>query len=88
MFGTFVALALGQLLIGWAKIETVGPFNAVVALFVAALVMVRTTRAEPPRGTAPADLPFGQLFRAAPVAVVGCLMAGLVSAGWARSSAR
>ena len=50
MFGTFVALALGQLLIGWAKIETVGPFNAIVALFVAALVMVRTTRAEPPRG--------------------------------------
>ena len=82
MFGTFVALALGQLLIGWAKIETAGPFNAIVALFAAALVMVSTTRAEPPRGTASAALPFGQLFRAAPVAVVGCLMAGLVSAAF------
>src|SRR5580693_7815295 len=51
MFGTFVALALGQLLIGWARIET-------------------------------AALPFGQLFGAAPVAVVGCLMAGLVSAAF------
>jgi MFS family permease len=38
MFGTFLALALGQLLISWAKIETAGPFNAIVALFAAALV--------------------------------------------------
>jgi MFS family permease len=82
MFGTFLALALGQLLIGWAKIETAGPFNAIVALFAAALVMVSTTRAEPPRGTTSAALPFGQLFRAAPIAVVGCLMAGLVSAAF------
>ena len=43
MFGTFLALALGQLLIGWARIETAGPFNAIVALFAAALVMVSTT---------------------------------------------
>ena len=77
-----LALALGQLLIGWAKIETAAPFNVIVALFAAALVMVSTTRAEPPRGTASAALPFGQLFRAAPVAVVGCLMAGLVSAAF------
>jgi MFS family permease len=82
MFGTFLALALGQLLIGWAKIETAAPFNVIVALFAAALVMVSTTRAEPPRGTTSAALPFGQLFRAAPVAVVGCLMAGLVSAAF------
>jgi MFS family permease len=82
MFGTFVALALGQLLIGRARIETAGPFNAIAALFAAALVMVSTTRADPPRGTASAALPFGQLFRAAPVALMGCLVAGLVSAGF------
>jgi MFS family permease len=82
MLGTFLALALGQLLIGWAKIETAGPFNAIVALFAAGLVMVSTTRAEPPRGSASVALPFGQLFSAAPVAVVGCLMAGLVSAAF------
>ena len=51
MVGTFLALALGQLLIGPAEIETAAPFNAIVALFAVALVMVSTTRAEPPRLT-------------------------------------
>jgi MFS family permease len=82
MFGTFVALALGQLLIGRAKIEASTPFNAIAALFAAALVMVSTTRAEPPRGTVSATLALGQLIRAAPVAVIGCLVAGLVSAAF------
>ena len=71
MVGTFLALALGQLLIGPAEIETAGPFNAIVALFAVALVMVSTTRAEPPRLTAAATLHHGELARAAPVAVVG-----------------
>ena len=79
MVGTFLALALGQLLIGRAKIETAAPFNAIVALFAVALVMVTTTRAEPPRATSAETLPHGQLARAAPVAVVGCVMAGLIS---------
>jgi MFS family permease len=80
MVGTFLALALGQLLIGRAKIETAAPFNAIVVLFAGALVMVSTTRAEPPRATAAAAvLPYGQLARAAPVAVVGCALTGLVS---------
>ena len=48
MFGTFLALALGQLLIGYARVETSGPFNAIAVLFAVALVMVSTTRAEPP----------------------------------------
>ena len=82
MFGTFVALALGQLLIGWAKIETAGPFSAIAALFAAGLVMVSSTRAEPPRGIASTALPFRQLWHAAPLAVVGCLVAGLVSAAF------
>ncbi|MGC1578841.1 MAG: MFS transporter [Beijerinckiaceae bacterium] len=82
MLGTFIALALGQFLIGRVKIEAATPFNAIAALFAAALVVVSTTRAEPPRGTVPATLHFGQLIRAAPVAVVGCLVAGLVSAAF------
>jgi MFS family permease len=82
MFGTFVALALGQLLIGWTNIETAGPFNAIAALFAVALVTVSTTRAEAPRGGVSAALPFAQLSRAAPVAVVGCFVAGLVSAAF------
>ena len=38
MVGTFIALAVGQLLIGRAKIETTAPFSAIVALFAVALV--------------------------------------------------
>ena len=79
MVGTFLALAVGQLLIGRAKIETTAPFSAIVALFAVALVMVSTTRAEPPRATSTETLPYGQLARAAPVAVVGCALSGLIS---------
>jgi MFS family permease len=82
MFGTFIALALGQLLIGQAKVETAEPFNAIAVLFAVALVIVSTTRAEPPRLTASTSLPFGQLPRAAPVAVAGCMASGLVSASF------
>ena len=66
MFGTFLALALGQLLIGHAKVETAEPFNAIAVLFAVALVIVSTTRAEPPRGTASTSLPFRQLSSASP----------------------
>ena len=82
MVGTFVALAVGQLLIGRAKIETTAPFNAIVALFAVALVMVSTTRAEPPRLPAAANLPYGQLVRAAPVAVGGSALSGLISSSF------
>ena len=82
MVGTFLALAVGQLLIGGAEIETTAPFNAIVALFAVALVMVSTTRAEPPRATATNSLPYGQLARAAPVAVAGCVLSGLISSAF------
>jgi MFS family permease len=79
MVGTFMALAGGQLLIGWAPIETEAPFSAIAALFAVALAMVSTTRAEPPRTIAAASLPFGQLSRAAPVAVAGAALSGLIT---------
>src|SRR5499427_1459830 len=82
MLGTFLALALGQLLIGKAGVETAEPFNGIAVLFAVALVIVSTTRAEPPRATASKSLPFGQLPRAAPVAVAGCMVSGLVSASF------
>jgi MFS family permease len=78
MVGTFVALAVGQLLIVRVEMKGAGPFNAIVALFAVALVMVSTTRAEPPRTTAAAKLPYGELMRAAPVAMVGCVVNGFV----------
>jgi MFS family permease len=79
MVGTFVALALGQFMIGRAEVEAASPFNMIVTLFAVALVMVSTTRAEPPRAAVTAMLPYGQLARAAPVAVFGSVVSGLIS---------
>ncbi|ALM85901.1 MFS transporter [Bordetella sp. N] len=82
MLGTFLALALGQLLIGHADIDTSGPFNGIAALFAVALVLVSTTRADPPRKTMATKLPFTRLPRAAPVAVAGCAVSGFLSASF------
>lgn len=82
MVGTFLALAVGQLLIGWVSMEGAGPFNAIVALFAIALVMVSSTRAEPPRQISTTKLPYSQLARAAPVAVIGCAVNGLISSAF------
>jgi MFS family permease len=79
MVGTFVALGLGQLLIGRTEVETVTPFNIIVALFAVALVLVSTTRAEPPQPVVEKFLPYGQLSRAAPVAVAGASLSGLIT---------
>lgn len=78
MVGTFAALALGQLLIGRVEIETATPFNIIVALFALALVLVSMTRAEPPQTAAAAFLPYGQLTRAAPIAVGGAILSGVI----------
>ncbi len=82
MVGTFLALAVGQLLIARAEIETAAPFSIIVALFALALVMVSTTRAEAPRTAEAARLPYGHLSRAAPLAVAGCAVSGLVSSAF------
>ncbi len=78
MVGTFLALALGQLLIARADIKAAAPFNAIVALFAVALIIVTAARAEPPRVSAAAALRYGVLTRAAPIAVVGSASSGLV----------
>src|SRR4030095_3846494 len=65
MVGTFLALAMGQLLIARADIKAAGSFNGIVALFAVALVMVAGTRAEAPRVSAVPVLPYGVLARSA-----------------------
>ena len=80
MVGVFVALALGQLLIARADVGGVTPFTTIAALFAVALVMVSTTRVEPPRIPPWAALSFRHLAGAAPVAVVGCVVSGLLGA--------
>lgn len=49
MVGTFLALAVGQLLIGEIGVESAAPFNVIVALFALGLVLVSATWAEPPK---------------------------------------
>src|SRR3984885_7144503 len=61
MVGTFLALALGQLLIARVDIKSPASFNAIVALFALALIMVTAARAEPPMVSAAAALPYGVL---------------------------
>jgi len=78
MVGTFLALALGQLLIARVDIRAAASFNVIVALFAVALIMVTAARAEPPRVSAEAVLSYGVLTRAAPIAVTGCALSGLV----------
>jgi MFS family permease len=79
MVGTFVALGLGQLLVGRIGLETAAPFNIIVGLFAMALVLVSTTRAEAPQVAAVAPLPYDQLSRSAPVAVVGASFNGFIA---------
>jgi MFS family permease len=79
MVGTFIALGLGQLLIGRIDIKTAAPFDIVVALFAVALVLISTTRAEPPQIVTAAQLPYGRLAREAPVAVAGAVLSGLIA---------
>jgi MFS family permease len=82
MVGSFVALGLGQLLIGRAEVATDAPFNIIVVLFAVALVLVSTTRAEPPHIIAAAPLPYGRLSRAAPVAVAGAALNGVIASAF------
>jgi MFS family permease len=79
MVGTFAALAAGQLLIAKAAVAGPGPFNGIVALFAVGLVMVSTTRAEPPQATGAPILPLRQLARAAPIAVIGSVLSGIIA---------
>lgn len=79
MVGTFVALGLGQLLIGRVHVAAETPFSVIATLFAAALVLVTMTRAEQPRIMAVEPLPYGQLARAAPVAAAGAAASGLVA---------
>jgi len=78
MVGTFLALALGQLLIARADIRVSAPFNTIVTLFAVALVMVTTTRAEAPQVANVAALPCAVFTRTAPIAVAGCALSGLI----------
>jgi MFS family permease len=80
MVGTFLALAVGQLIIAKLAVQSSVAFQVVSALFAMALVMVSTSRAEAPSLVAEAGtLRYGELTRRAPVAVAGCVISGIIS---------
>ena len=86
MVGTFLALAVGQLVIAKLAIQSAAAFHVVGALFALATIMVCTTRAEAP-ATVPAaegggSLAYGELTRQAPVAVAGCAISGIISSAF------
>ena len=83
MVGTFIALAFGQLLIGRAAVETAAPFN----LHRRPLRRGSGHGEHDPRRAAAnrrgaGSCPIGQLFRAAPVAVVGSALSGLITSAF------
>ncbi|MDH7798853.1 MULTISPECIES: MFS transporter [unclassified Beijerinckia] len=80
MIGTFLALAFGQLLVGRLPLNGGDSFNIIVLLFVAALVIVSMTRAEPPILDRETPISYGEILRAAPIGVLGAATAGLISA--------
>lgn len=80
MVGTFIALALGQVLVGGMPLTGTAPFGVIVVLFAVALVIVSMTRAEPPPIVREARLDYGEVSRAAPLAVLGAMITGMVSA--------
>ena len=79
MVGTFAALALGQMLLAVASLDGASPFAFVSLLVSAALVLVGLTRAEEPLATAFVALRYGDLAKAAPLAVAGSFLSGFIS---------
>jgi MFS family permease len=82
MVGTFLALAIGQLLIGGVNIEAFTPFNAIAVLFAIALVIVCMARAEPPEVQLHAPVPASRLLRTVPIAVVGCVVSAVIGSAF------
>ena len=82
MFGTFVALAIGQLLISVVAMTSAAPFFIIMGLFSFALVIMSTTRAEAPGLAAEGRVGLGELSQRAPSAVIGCVVGGLVNSAF------
>jgi MFS family permease len=82
MVGTFLALALGQLLIARISVESATSFNTIVALFSLALILVTMAHAEQPTVEKTESLPYNALLKAAPIAVLGCIVSGLIGSAF------
>jgi MFS family permease len=82
MVATYATFAGGQFMLGLASPTEFTLFALAAMLFCAALVSVASTRAEQPVLVPSSRLKVGELSAAAPVAVAGCLAAGLISSAF------
>lgn len=80
MTGTFLALALGQLLTGSVNLNGPAPFSIITGLFALAVIVVSTTRADQPTITAAETVHYREILGNAPLAVVGCVLSGMIGA--------
>src|SRR4029078_3235714 len=60
MVGNFIALALGQLLIIQARVETMAPFSGIAALLALSLIIMSMTRADPHERLPARRVPYGE----------------------------
>jgi MFS family permease len=79
MVATYLTFGGSQFALLLASPEGALLFQLGAMVLCIALILVATTRSEQPLMTPPVRLGAGEVFRAAPVAVVGCLVAGINS---------
>src|SRR5262249_24822404 len=79
MVATYATFAGGQFMLNLAAPTDFSLFALAAILFSIALVMVSMTRAAQPIPVPGTRLRAGELLAAAPVAVTGCLAAGLIT---------
>lgn len=75
----YVALTVGQMLVTVYPVKGFEPFALAAILFALAMLPVTITRAGQPSPIEAARIRPGRLFKAAPVAMVGCFIIGLTN---------
>jgi MFS family permease len=79
MVATYLTFGGSQFVLLLSAPEGALLFQLGAMILCLALILVATTRSEQPMIPEPVRLRFGEVFRAAPIAVIGCLIAGINS---------
>ncbi|TFF20593.1 MFS transporter [Jiella endophytica] len=82
MIVTMAAMMGGQYVMPLSKPELAAPFMLCAIVFAMAVIPTSLSRAQSPAPIATVKIDVLMLFRNSPVAAVGILLAGILSAGW------
>lgn len=82
MMVNYSAIMAGQLMVNLWDLAAIGGFIVAAILICLSLVPVVLTRIEAPDLRAAKPLPFRELYRASPLAVVGCVMGGMMMSSY------